>query len=282
VNGGLLIADCSAPERGGRWWSPSGTLEPVDLSEVCGSSTDPHQVVVGASSSPGRFVTATLGGGLRLSSWSFDGAAVQAGPTEALRPEFSDAGRVGYAEEISDGEFVAVVHDPARGRWEVASAAPTLSIPDDAPASASHAPVVRRGADGALWLAPVAIDRSAARLIRLGIDATEIGAIEVDSDLPDLDANWFGFGAVAGISHDRDQDDARLASPADARVWTPTDAGFTAADVPSTPCADRAACRRVGESYLLASAAYPGGRMLFYGLWDWYGYGGLYAVPVAE
>lgn len=268
VGGGLLLVDCAGAV--GLSASASGALVPVDVTAMCAGAGASWAIGPGAGSN--RLAFASLDGG--VSAWTFTGSALVAATDPAPLTGFVAGDDLLWVNENGAG-FGVLHHDFTYGSLQYATASGDLDLGPVEHDLAGHPPVITR--DGLVAHADASGRLAAWRLDPAAPSATFLREHEAVIELPEARHRWFGPGSAISTGWDPDDDDRMLDSPAEILLRTTTfDAVTSTAAVPSTPCDERWRCRLVGDSWLVATA----GDWAFYGIWDWYGYGGVYAAPI--
>jgi hypothetical protein len=273
VAGGLLLVDCAAGVS--MWADPFGSLSAVDASAMCAAATGDW--VIGPSDQ-GRVALANVASGaLSLSAWALSGSTLVEQPDGDATSAAADRDRVLWVHESAIGQHRWLLASDAFGDLRLGDVS-GASISAGAPHPADqHPPVAFVDGNGDVIVAIV--DEEGAMSVT-SVDpfagsATPVATAAPGVSLPLHEHAWYGLGQVVTTATDPTEDDAVLDSPVEVDLRRYDGAMVvTETAIPSTPCVERWHCREIGESHLLAVAGGQG----VYGLWDWYGYGAIYAV----
>lgn len=253
---GGVVVHCGGKATAFRLASAGLELVPEPAGACSGTS------VYGTSSAQGYLA------GAKLSASALDFFAHRVDDGSVARP-VSVAGQVGkvvYVEEAPEGVYLALLrngfdHVVVRSDGTTRSAA--------LPEAGGNVYAAQRTPEGIVQF----LDSGQAVLWDLD-DATSSPLLVPPPPLPsDVPAGmWalggnFGNGVAVSATVNPKYDKAHVPVAAQTRRWNA--GGFSLSDVPTTPCTARSACRKYGESYLLAELDASTHRAGLYAFWAW-------------
>jgi hypothetical protein len=181
---------------------------------------------------------------------------------------------LGPAPVFPANTAIALIYEPSPDvAAYVVSGASGVSFVDETGAS-----VAATGLDGSDLRAWVGADASLRISTSVGLYRADPATGEA-TRLADVPPSPTGTAWVAGFWHGGAYAEAgppndgapALIVPSAMAVRYATDAGFEVFEPPLTPCCDPAACREMGESYLLGGIGGSADPVAVYDLWSWIG-----------
>ncbi len=227
---------------------------------------------LGRSSRPGHYVAARFeAADVQLDSWQV--ATSTSSGSSTLAPPAGVQGPVVFAEEASDGQFVAVVQsNDALSRFGTDGVVASVNLGGAVPIRRA-----RRADDGVFWFE--ALDGRV-----LSWDAEGSGAFVArtppapSATSPRFDHLGVTLGAAVMSAFTPNIDDERYRVPLSCSARLAGADDFDQFASACTPCRSRGACRNFGESYLLG--ALEPSRLGLYAYWSWAGYLAFYTASL--